>query len=274
MLSTLLLILTITGIAYAEWTDELVAIGKITTAKWHLSPSVEQQVWFDDGVDDTWKGIQKEYIFPYGYVYADECCNAFRLEFQNVYPCLTAHFKVDIHNDGEVPAAFNGIKYVYALKGPAPSVIGWNDDFPPSVLYDWSEVYPAHPAFYADVVNDYDVTITYPAANTIVLEVDPKVLPPEWYPEDKAHVVLITVVLSAEERLPDDPIDPLDRADPNSWVQIDPGYEVYADVTVHFGEYLEESSIYKFGWEMDFINWNELGHVPAAGPLIKPWGPP
>ena len=123
----------------------------------------------------------------------------------------------------------------------------------------------------------YKQTITYPAANTIQIEVDLVNEPVHYFPSDKAHVALITIVLSAETRDPNDPIYPREQGDqeyapPNSWVQIDPGYEVYADVSIHFGEFLEQSTIYKFGWEMDFINWNELGNVAPPGPLMKMWG--
>jgi hypothetical protein len=201
------------------------------------------------------------------------------MEFENVYPCLTAHFTVDIHNDGEVPAAFNGIKYVYALKGPSPPIMGFNKYFPPSVIYDWGYFYEYFPEvtpdYYYEMCEgcDYVIDINQVGPYAWEIEVDPAIVPdPEPFPADKAHIALIYVELSAEPRDPEDLRFHPDAPD-NSWIQIDPGYEVYAHVDIHFGEYLEQSTIYRFGWEMDFINWNELGNVPPAGPLWKVWGP-
>jgi hypothetical protein len=66
---------------------------------------------------------------------------------------------------------------------------------------------------------------------------------------DPALMAEIDVTLSAEE-CPEWPT--------NSWWQVDPGCSVKAHVKIHFDEALPMGAEWKFGFELEYWNWNEV----------------
>jgi hypothetical protein len=50
----------------------------------------------------------------------------------------------------------------------------------------------------------------------------------------------------------------------NSWYQVDPGCEAYADIRVHFDECLPQNTIFRFGFMLEYWNWNEVEVPPPA----------
>lgn len=238
ILSAIMLGLMITGVAYAEWTKVIYADLEIDTGYLHLKPVVwpvytpmgEGTVWFNDHSTETMylneyvPRIEKEWVIPEGWVEVDVEANSFYIHLENVYPCLTAKFTLELYNDGTIPAGYNGAELVYFTENggvprPYKMVLDQNggDGEMSMLVYDESS---------------------------------------EWYPEYPVCEVWVT--LTADDCNPYG-----EYAPPNSWEQIDPGCSVYAEIEIHFNEALPQDTEYAFEFLLYYVNWNEAGLVDS-----------
>ena len=240
ILSVVMLGLMISGVAYAEWTKMLYADIEIDTGYLHLSPMVDEwytphgymPVWFDDHSTEVMYtkyfpapfGIEKEWMIPYGWVEADVEANAFYITLENVYPCLTAKMMLGLYNDGSIPAGYNGAELVYFKEN--------------GVLTDPTGSYK--------IIADNDggdgemSFIVYDESS-------------EWYPDYPVCEVKVTLTAEDCEYWPG-----------NSWEQIDPGCEVWAELEIHFNEALPQDTEYAFKFVLWYVNWNEAGNVVTS----------
>ena len=247
LLSTITLALMTVGIAYAHWTDHLYVNFEIDTGELHLTPDYSpywiseigewRSVSFDDHstlVMDSgpYAGYGKEWAIPEGYILtgADSHeVNWFDIHLHNVYPCLTATMELELYNDGTIPAGFNGYYLDYLVGGELGGVLSPIDPYSDFIIDP------------IDMDFDPDGYVEF-----YVYDTDPDT----WdYP-----ICEVSVQLTA-----DTAFEEWSDQYPNSWEQIDPGYSVYAEITIHFNESLPQDHEYEFYFRLFYVNWNEVG---------------
>ena len=250
LLSTITLALMTVGIAYAHWTANLYVNFEIDTGKLHLTPDYYpfwiseigewRSIMFDDHSplvmdEGPYAGMEKEWAIPEGYIIIskdDPVVNGFDIHLHNVYPCLTAYMELELYNDGTIPAGFNGFSYDILTGGPKS---GPQVPYVPNVDF---------------IIDGIDMDFHDNADDGYVEFNIYSMDPDTWdYP-----ICEVSIQLRADLAT-----EPWSDDYPNSWDQIDPGYSVYADITIHFNESLPEDYEYYFYFRLFYVNWNEVG---------------
>jgi hypothetical protein len=167
-----------------------------------------------------WKLVQVEDkpVAYWGEVKADHEANSVYFELFNVYPCLTAELDVVITNDGTIPAGLKAFRFMGLVATPT---------------FD---------------TYTYDISVITGGYHVNVYNTDPDDSYMAGY-DDPALMAQVDVTLSAEANA---------EWPTNSWYQVDPGCTVTAHIKVHFDEALPMSTTFKFGFELENWNWNEV----------------
>lgn len=223
LFGVLFVVLLFGGIAYAEWTSVLYIEGAVQTGKLHLYPELVKYEYLDDIKKTAWFG-------PMTGDYYDD--NKVIIQMENIYPCITAHFIIDVINDGTIPA---GLK----------SYTGGFEWEPDPMAGDLSQALGLD-GYYLVYLDGKD---TYPHYK---FEVWPIFTDGSYNPDCCAPICTVEVVLTAE-------VWEYPTAErPNSWMQIDPGKWVSAEIWIHFDELLPQGTIFTFNLELEYWNWNEV----------------
>jgi hypothetical protein len=217
----LLLSMAFASVAYAHWTKIITMEGYVKTGRLHLTPTLTP-------VSLTQENKHVAYWGEW-----DGCGitdNRVYFELWNTYPCLDACVRLQIHNDGTIPAGFHSLTPIYVERWVEDAWVAF-DDFD----YQMS----------GDPESGYFITVWKPGSLP-----DPD---PIW---DK--IMTITILLSDI----DPPGGPLNPDYPHGWCQIDPQGLVIADICFHFFEGLWQGENFRFGLELEYWNWNEARCAP------------
>lgn len=270
ILSIMILGLMFVGIAYAEWTDSITLHLLVNTGKLHLRPfvmngyysndlGVPVDIYWNDHSTEVWEledeneDRPKEWVVPSGTITAIEADNEFELRLYDVYPCLTATFKIGLENDETIPAGFHRIIPETALLEYKPLSGGSYQDLaviPKNEYFSFSGDGSPR-TYYVEIWPDdsaWTDPALYPICEILVelTEWHPDVSGPPYYPYPSP-------------------------APPHDWIQIDPDGKVYAEISIHFNENLLQDTEYKFYFQAEYRNWNEAAGL--AGFSGFPGGP-
>ena len=236
LFAVLMLSLTFSGVAYAHWYKIIKFEGKINTGVLHLTPTLQ----YYDLVQCHGKPV------AYWGDDFDGCGivdNRVYFSLWNVYPCLDAHLKLSIQNDGTIPAGYKEFRTMYAEY--------WVPDDPGTTGVDESGWFPVPESAYdieeTQIPDSDGDGVPEGYAFTIWKETG-VTRDPYW---DKVATVTVDLTKTA-------PNPQLSPDYPHSWIQIDPGQWVYADIYMHFYEGLPQGETLRFGFEIEYWNWNEV----------------
>lgn len=223
----LLLSLAFSSVAYAHWTKIITMEGYVKTGKLHLTPTLSQLSLTQENKEVAYWGAWDGCGIDDNRVY---------FELWNTYPCLDACVRLQIHNDGTIPAGFHSLIPIYVER--------WVDEGVDGIKFTDDDTW--------EDFDDFDYEISGDPINGYFIVVWKKGSLPN---PDEIWDKIMTITITLSDI--DPPNGQLNPDYPHGWCQIDPKGLVKADICFHFYEGLWQDSNFRFGLELEYWNWNE-----------------